>query len=84
MKRRRGGKRLRKSAAQMAVQKWTAIALCAALALSLIGNAVAPIAFAAEEPAGLCPHHERHDDSCGWQAAMEGTPCAQQQEGKCG
>ena len=84
MKRRRGGKRLRKSAAQMAVQKWTAIALCAALALSLIGNAVAPIAFAAEEPAGLCPHHERHDDSCGWQAAMEGTPCAHVHDGNCG
>lgn len=84
MKRCRGGKRLRKSAAQIAAQKWMAAGLCAALVLSLVGNAIAPIAFAAEGAAGLCPHHESHDESCGWRPAKEGSPCAHVHDESCG
>lgn len=76
MKRWRGGKRLRKSAAQLTVPKWTAISLCAVLMLSLVlplvGNGITPMAFAAEDSTGLCPHHKSHDESCGWQPAKGG------------
>lgn len=77
MKRCRGGKRLRKSAARIAAPKWMVIGLCVALVLSLMlplaGNAIIPMAFAAEDSTGLCPHHKSHDESCGWQPAKKGS-----------
>lgn len=79
-----GGKRLRKSAVQITTRRWMSIGLCAMLALSLMGNAIAPTAFAAEDSAGLCPHHESHDESCGWQPARESSPCAHVHDESCG
>ncbi len=65
-------------------RKWAVIVLCAGLMLSLTGNTAAPVAFAAEESAGLCPHHTAHDASCGWQPGSEGSPCTHVHDASCG
>ena len=40
-------------------------------------------AFAVEED-GLCPHHLKHDNTCGYVTAVDGQPCQHQHDETCG
>ena len=47
------------------------------------GN-TAPAAGTPDPNEGLCPHHIKHDDTCGYQEAVEAQPCNHVHDGECG
>ena len=53
------------------------------LSMVLLLGTLPTAAFAAESD-GLCPHHPRHDDTCGYVEAVAGQPCLHQHDGTCG
>ena len=53
------------------------------LSMVLLLGTLPSTAFAAESD-GLCPHHPRHDDTCGYVEAAAGQSCLHQHDGTCG
>ena len=53
------------------------------LSMVLLLGTLPLTAFAAESD-GLCPHHPRHDDTCGYVEAAAGQSCLHQHDGTCG
>ncbi len=53
------------------------------LSMVLLLGTLPTTAFATESD-GLCPHHPRHDDTCGYVEAAAGQSCLHQHDGTCG